>query len=228
MEILVVQHVLFEGPALIEEWAKENKFPFHCVLAESVDFYAMAPFGLLILMGGPMSVNDEEQYPWLITEKVFVKHTIKAGKLVLGICLGAQLIANCLGATVYKNKYKEIGYFPVHHQHTSSLAKTLFPEIFYPLHWHSETFDLPKGAELLASSEACKNQAFSYHNKAFGLQFHLEINQRALEKLVHHCLDEIDVQGKFQQDPQEIKERLFQYENNSILSDFMKYLVYTS
>jgi GMP synthase-like glutamine amidotransferase len=111
MEILVVQHVLFESPALIEEWARENKYPFHCVLAESVDFHSVGPFDLLILMGGPMSVNDEEQFTWLITEKAFVRNAIEAGKLVLGICLGAQLIANCLGAKVYKNKYKELVTF---------------------------------------------------------------------------------------------------------------------
>jgi GMP synthase (glutamine-hydrolysing) len=129
----------------------------------------------LIFMGGPMSANDD--LPYLRAELALIERAAQAGTPVLGVCLGAQLIAKALGARVYRNRVKEIGWFPVSWTPAAasdplfaglSDAETVF-------HWHSETFDLPPGAELLARSEACSHQAFRVGANVYGLQFHLEV-----------------------------------------------------
>jgi len=141
-----------------------------------------------------MNIYEEDKYPWLIQEKEFIKKNISEGKKVLGICLGAQLIADTLGAKVYKNQYKEIGWFPIKLQ-KNKIFKGL-PEIVNVLHWHGDTFELPKGAELLASSEACINQGFIYNQKVIGLQFHFEMSAPSVKVLLKNCKDEL-VKGKF-------------------------------
>jgi GMP synthase-like glutamine amidotransferase len=135
----------------------------------------------LILMGGPMSVNDD--LPWLGDEMRAIRDAIHRGKPVLGICLGAQLIAKALGARVYHNPVKEIGWAPVYWTEQAA-ADPLFrgfsrPETLF--HWHGETFDLPDGAERLAYSEACANQAFRIASNVYGLQFHVEVNPAIIE-----------------------------------------------
>jgi GMP synthase-like glutamine amidotransferase len=105
------------------------------------------------------------------------------------ICLGAQLIAKAFGASVYKNPYREIGWFPVERINSSeqNWEKTLLPEQAEVFHWHGETFELPKGAIHLASSKACPNQAFLFEKRILGLQFHLEITREGVEMLIQHC-----------------------------------------
>jgi len=184
-------HVPFEGLAYIEEWAvnKGHKLT-------STEFYKsknlpdINKVDWLIIMGGPMSVNEEDEYPWLTDEKRFVKEAIEKGKIVIGICLGAQLITDVLGAKVYKNVYKEIGWFQVHF--TESAKKlplfSSFPDEMMVFHWHGETFDLPEGAIHLAESEGCKNQAFIYKDKVLGLQFHFEMTEKAMYSVCNFIL----------------------------------------
>jgi len=187
-----LQHVPFEGLGSIETWLgaagyEITKTPFFQTTSlpnpDEIDF--------LIVMGGPMSVNDEGDYPWLINVKLFIRRCIKAGKSVLGFCLGAQLIASALGARVYRNPVKEIGWFPI--QAIPSAKEDIFPfpstiEVF---HWHGETFDLPDGAVHLARSEGCANQAFQLGRSVIGLQFHLETTPESARMLVAHCREEL-------------------------------------
>jgi GMP synthase (glutamine-hydrolysing) len=186
MKIHWLQHVPFEGLGCIEPWLAENRHDVSCTRlwagdrlpdAESVDG--------LIVMGGPMGVYDEAIHPWLIEEKAFIKQIITQNKPVLGICLGAQLIAEVLGATVKKNKQREIGFFPL------AGDGKIFPAEFTAFHWHGDTFGIPEGAVYLASSAATKNQAFIYKDNVLGLQFHLETTEESLLSLYEHCKDEV-------------------------------------
>jgi GMP synthase-like glutamine amidotransferase len=145
----------------------------------------------LIVLGGPMSVNDNEQFPWLSEEKRYLRKAIFRMKPVLGICLGAQLIASALGAPVKKNTAKEIGWFPV--MWTDEMVASS-PELLPAMdafHWHGETFDIPSGAVRIAESEGCGNQGFKLRDSVIGLQFHLESTPDSVEQIVEHCGDEL-------------------------------------
>ena len=138
---------------------------------------------LLIILGGPISVNDGELFAFIDAEIALLKRRIAADKPTLGICLGAQLIARALGSNIYSGKVKEIGWLGLSLTSAGeqSSLRYLQAEHCSMLHWHGETFDLPDGAELLASTEHYLNQAFRY-GKTLALQFHPEVNQRDMEK----------------------------------------------
>jgi GMP synthase-like glutamine amidotransferase len=136
-----------------------------------------------------MSVSDEMEYPWLKDEKQLISSAIEAQKKVLGICLGSQLVAECLGSRVYKNANPEIGWFPVKKTFLFHSWFTVFDdkaeEVMF--HWHHDTFDIPEGAVKLFKSDGCENQAFQYDDHVLALQFHPEMNlQTMLELLNHH------------------------------------------
>ena len=151
-----------------------------------------ADIDLLVIMGGPMSVNDEADYSWLVAEKQFIRSAIENDKAVIGICLGAQLIASAMDAAVYPNKEKEIGWFPITGTQPDNAEELFaFPQELSVFHWHGETFDLPDGAMRLARSDACHNQAFQLGSRVIGMQFHLETTPGAARDIVHHCRDEL-------------------------------------
>ena len=187
------QHEPFEGMAAIETWLKNRNFKIsYTCFFQSDKIPSIDEIDWLILMGGSMSVNDEIEFPWLLKEKELVRQCIKKGKVVIGICLGAQMIANSLGATVFKNKQKEIGWFPVKKQQSAkSKLFVNFPEELTVFHWHGETFDLPQGAELIASSTACKNQIFTFNETVVGFQCHLETTSESLTSLSDNCRAEL-------------------------------------
>ena len=186
------QHVAFEGLGSIEPWLRAHGFTVSSTrFFESAELPGPDAVDFLIVMGGPMSVNDTAELPWLAAEQRFIRDYIDTGKPVLGVCLGAQLIAGSLGADVYPNAVKEIGWFPVQARATSDSAVFEFPASETVFHWHGETFDLPPGAIRLAASEACENQAFQIGKRVIGLQFHLETTLHTARELVAHCHHEL-------------------------------------
>lgn len=194
MRIDVVQHVPFEGPGEIAPLLEGQSHTVRVTRLFAGDpLPAAAEVEALVVMGGPMSVHDTEEYPWLDREVSVIRRVIQWGAPVLGVCLGAQLIAAALGARVYRGAQKEIGWFPV--QMTAAAARFRLTEDWpteaHVLHWHGDTFDLPSGARLLASSPAYPHQAFEVNGHVVGLQFHLEMVDRHVRDLVENGRDEL-------------------------------------
>jgi GMP synthase-like glutamine amidotransferase len=181
MRVHYLQHVKYENLANMETWLKKRGHQLtKTLLYKNQGLPDLKLFDWLIIMGGPMNIYEHDKYPWLVMEKQFIKKSVEAGKLVLGMCLGAQLLSDSLGGKVTKNKYKEIGFFPAtltKQGKNSAIFKGL-PDEFTVMHWHGDTFSIPKGAVRLVLSKGCKNQAFSYKERAFGLQFHFEYSPR--------------------------------------------------
>ena len=202
MRIHCLQHVPFEGPAGIEQWAAGAGHSLAITsLFDGGDPPEQRDFDWLLVMGGPMGVHDEADCPWLAAEKKFLRETISAGKTIIGICLGAQLIADVLGARVFRNDEREIGWFPVEltDQGRASEIFRLFPDRLDVFHWHGDTFDLPDGAVHLARSEGCEHQAFLYEQRVLGVQFHMESTPGSVADIVSNCGDEI-VPARYVQD----------------------------
>jgi GMP synthase (glutamine-hydrolysing) len=214
--IYYFQHVPFEELGSIEEWCKENGHNLSATrFYESASLPDLKKTDWLIIMGGPMSVNDEKKYPWLAAEKKLIRQAIAEDKTVIGICLGAQLIAESLGAKVYQNDQKEIGWFPIKLT-SEAIQHKLFFNLQNPItvfHWHGDTFDIPGNAIHLATSKACKNQGFLYQNKILGLQFHLETTKESLHQMIINGRDEL-VNGQYIQTEKEIENTPEFFEEN--------------
>jgi len=194
MKIHWFQHVPFEGLGTIEIWANRHGHPLSVTRFHRQDpLPQMDTIDWLIVMGGPMNIYEEDRYPWLSEEKKFLKEAIDAGKVVFGICLGAQLIADALGSKVYAGRHKEIGWFPVHKKGAAGQSHVFkdFPQEMDVFHWHGDTFDLPPGCIRIAESAACQNQAFIYEERVIGLQFHLEMTRKGVEEIVATCKGEL-------------------------------------
>lgn len=205
MRMAVLQHVPFEGPAAIAEWAAAR-----AVATNTAHLYrgnappSLDAFDMLTVMGGPMSANDEAVLDWLSSEIALVRDAIAADKIVLGICLGAQIIAKALGGTVYKGREKEIGWFPVERTEAAHPLFVGLPAKFMAFHWHGETFNLPDGAVRLASTPSTDNQAFAVGKRALGLQFHMEATKESVNALIENAADDIGC-GPYQQQPDELR-----------------------
>jgi len=182
----VIRHLAFEDLASFTSVLQAHDYQINYIEAGCDDLSLIDALSddLLIILGGPISVNDRSVFPFLDVEINLLKQRIAADRPTLGICLGAQLIASALGANVYSGTEKEIGWYPLNLTEAGkhSALRYLSAEHCSMLHWHGETFDLPDNAILLASSEKYSNQAFSYGNNILALQFHPEITQRAMEK----------------------------------------------
>jgi GMP synthase (glutamine-hydrolysing) len=220
-------HVPFEGPGIIQNWVEEKKHRL-----EFTRFYKGDPLpdlsdpDMLIIMGGPMNVFDFHIHSWMEEEIDWVEGFMEAGKPVLGICLGAQIIAAALGADVYPGEHKEIGWFNL--QFLPSLGdfkicKDL-PVTRKVFHWHGDTFPIPEGAVRIASSSVFPNQAFIYNRKVFALQFHLEMTPETVAGMVEHCGDEL-VDGPYIQSEAEILDETCCYTaNQQVMYQFLDYL----
>lgn len=210
MHIHCLQHVDFEHAAAIGDWAVARGHTL-----SSGGFYAgdspPAPQELdwLVLMGGPMSTYDEQLLPWLREEKRYLQAVLQAGARMLGICLGAQLLAELLGATVGRNPFKEIGWLPVRLS-MEALEHPFFrdvPKEFTAFHWHGDTFSLPQNAVPLGSSEGCATQGFLWRQRVLGLQFHLESTPESVEALIENCQEDI-TPGPYVQQPHVMRQGL--------------------
>jgi len=195
LRVHYLQHVSFEGLGSIESVLKDKGHQLSSTqLYKDESLPSVNDFDWLIVMGGPMGIYDYDQYPWLSDEKRFIKAVIDADKIVLGICLGAQLIADVLGAKVSPNEHREIGWFNINR--LSGVDETIlanaFPEQVEVFHWHGDTFDIPEGAVSLAESEACPRQGFIFDNRVVAFQFHLEVTTESAAALIEHCGDELD------------------------------------
>lgn len=194
MKIHILQHVIFEDDSYIGVWAEDNGHAVsHSRFYLGQDLPPVENFDWLVIMGGPMNVNEDEKYPWLPQEKELIKAAIDQNKHILGICLGAQLIAKVLGAEISVNEYKEIGWYPVRLTDAAKGDSLLsdFPDEMLAFHWHGDMFTIPEGAVHLATSEACPNQAFQYGDRVLGLQFHLDYSPQSIEEMILHCGNEL-------------------------------------
>ena len=178
MDVVVLQHIACEPPGEYETVLRELGANLHRVeLDEGDPLPALGMFDAIIAMGGPMSVNDDDDLPWLTAEKRLIGEAVRAGVPYFGACLGVQLLAASLGARVYPGPEPEVGVLPVTLT-AEGAADPIFaglPPSFPTLQWHGDTFDLPAGATLLASSPACPHQAFRFGRLAYGVQFHVEV-----------------------------------------------------
>jgi GMP synthase-like glutamine amidotransferase len=218
LRIHVFQHEVFEGLGAILPWAESRG---HAVTYTQWFLGEGAPesetYDWLIVMGGSMGVHDDGQFVWLSEEKQALLAAVKKGKPILGICLGAQLLAHVLGAWVGQNRDKEIGWHPVQalgpaqgaaHEAAHEVAQRavnelghqgakgnwlwdVFPESLTTFHWHGDTFELPPGSLHLAKSEGCQQQAFIFGEKAVGLQFHPEVTSETVEALMAGCANDL-------------------------------------
>lgn len=210
MKIHYLQHVPFEGPGVITPWAAARGCRVRPVLLfDKGELPDPSSVDALVVLGGTMNVYDEDQYPWLKEEKEFLRECIHQEKKILGISLGAQLVAEALGAKVYTNRMKEVGWF-IMSWNSCAWTNPLFNFVSchqITLHWHKDTFDLPPGAIRLASSRCCKNQAFIWQEHVVGLQFHLEMVREDLEQLITHQKEELKERGRHMQSAEHMLSR---------------------
>jgi GMP synthase-like glutamine amidotransferase len=206
MRVHYLQHVPFEGPAGIADWAAQRGHTMSGTRLYAPEVLPQqADFDWLVLMGGPMGVYEEGEHPWLVAEKALLRDTIAAQKPVVGVCLGAQLIAEVLGARVFRNLYKEIGWFPIdltEEGRRSPLFDGL-PQQLEVFHWHGDTFDLPPGAVHLVRSKGCAHQAFLHRGRVLGLQFHIESTPDSVRQIVKAGADDL-VPAKYVQSAERI------------------------
>lgn len=195
MRIHALEHEPFEESDNIAKWARFHRHSLsRSRLFLNEPLPAHNSFDFLVIMGGGMGTKDTDLFPWLISEKKFIKESIDRHKLVLGICLGAQLVAEALGGIVSKNTYREIGWFRVNQTQDAQRSAfwQILPETFPAFHWHGDTFSIPSRSCHALYSEACTNQAFDYDNgRVVGLQFHLEVSEPSIERFLFSCAHEL-------------------------------------
>ncbi len=191
MSVLILKNVPNEGPGTIEDYLSENNIDYRTVDLSSEDIPPADDFDTLLILGGPMSVNDADQYPYINREIELVRDFTAKNKKVMGICLGAQIMAKALGARVFPGEEKEIGWCDIELDYRRGIDRLMgklarHPETgeilkrFKVFQWHGETFDIPEGGVHLAKSELYPNQAFRFGDNAYALQFHIEVKKETV------------------------------------------------
>lgn len=202
MRVVCLQHVRYESPGAIAAWARARGHALEVVIPLLEDYPAPDSFDMLVVMGGPMAAYDEPGFPWLASEKAFIRATIDAGRLVLGVCLGAQLVACALGGSGRPHVVRELGWFTARLTMDGEATRVLsnLPNEFVVGLWHGDTYELPADIPSAAVTEACLNQAFESHDgRVIGLQFHLEWSLDDLAELAQHHGDWFEQGGDFVQ-----------------------------
>jgi GMP synthase-like glutamine amidotransferase len=218
MRILCLQHDPLDGPGALLDWASERDHTVStCLICTGEPLPPLDSFDLLVSLGGPMGAYEEEKHPWLTDEKEYLRQSLAAGKTILGLCLGCQLLADALGGKAFRHSCKEFGWQPIESlpegvewfdsNHASQSSEQDDKVIFHAFQWHGDTYALPPGAVHLARNAATEQQAFLIKgpsgNRAIGLQFHLEWT----ETMAREALAEPDVApppSAFVQTPEEI------------------------
>lgn len=216
-----LQNVGFEDAAELGVWAAAHGYEVTATrLYEGEALPEVGQIDALAIMGGPMNVYQYRDYPWLVREKRFIEQAMGAGVPTIGICLGAQLIADVLGAKVVQNGEVEIGWFEVSLTAAAEgmAAFRNIPARFTAFHWHGDTFAIPAGATHLAVSEACGQQAFVYGERVWGLQFHLEYSVESVRRMLIHCEDEL-IEAPFVQSAEAIRAGLSNVEGTRRVLD---------
>jgi GMP synthase (glutamine-hydrolysing) len=224
LRIHYLQHVPFEGPGCIESWALVRNHRLTSTrLYSGQRLPGVEEIDWLVVLGGPMNVYEQDRYPWLAREKRFIGDALHGEKVVIGICLGAQLLSCVLGAKVTRNPCIEIGWHPVEKvtQASGSKLAGLLPDQFPAFHWHGDTFEIPRGAVHFARSQACENQAFTFGDRVAAFQFHLESSRDSVEKLVYNCPEDL-AEGPCIQGPEDMLMDLDRFrEVNGLMADFL-------
>ena len=227
MKVHIIQHVSFEPAGMILDWGKLDHYSlsYSFLFEKEIYWPAGNDVDMLIIMGGPMSVNEENKFEWLKEEKRFIKDVIADNKIVLGICLGSQLLAEALGAKVYPNTEKEIGFFSVT-KTTAGKTDEVFaavPESWNVFHWHGDTFDLPEGASHLFTSAACIQQVFR-KGKCTGIQFHPELDTALLQSMISNERHEM-IKAKYVQTEEEVMSNNITEQNRAYLYEILTRLI---
>ncbi len=220
MRIHYLMHHPDEGLGIISQWIQNKGYNTGVTkfYEKSYILPQTSEYDVLIIMGGPQSVYEVEKFDWLKIEKEFIRIALEARKKILGICLGSQFLAEILGGKVYAAPHKEIGWFEIKlsQEALSGLFKGS-PEAIHVFHWHGDTYSLPANAVRLASSEATVNQGFAYEDYVLGLQFHFEVDEKAI-KGMNSAFDHELVKSKYVQTDVEIKSQIdLVVQNNAMM-----------
>jgi GMP synthase-like glutamine amidotransferase len=225
MKLLALQHDEYDDAGSIIEWALRHDHKLTTVvLTKGGKLPASVDFDIIFIMGGTMNVYEEKKFPWLAEEKVFVKKAVDAGKMVIGFCLGGQMLAVALGGTVTRNNETEIGWWTVNFNKTAREHPVMsaFGENAVIFQWHSDTFSvLPENALPLASSDACANHGFIYGNNVYAFQFHLELTCQMMYYFTEE-LEKSGEKGRFVQSGEEIRKQYRRIEvNKKLMFEFL-------
>ncbi len=227
LRIRCFMHVPFEGPGVIADWAESEGHRLEVTRFWEGD--PLPPQGetdMLVIMGGPMDAIDEGTTPWMPDELTWIREFTGTGKPVLGICLGAQLVARALGATVYSGKEKEIGWHRIRFLPAPGTFRIWpdLPPARKVFHWHGDTFTLPEGATLIASSLSFPNQGFLYGERVVALQFHLEVTPEGVRELLEHGRHELTGGPAVQTEKEILKENGCFAGNQQLMFRLLDYL----
>jgi len=229
MRVHIIIHAPFEKPGVIETWAIQNNHALSYTHTYRGEQLPETPqFDFLILMGGPQSPLELDQYPYLRDEIALTKSAIDQSKIVLGICLGAQIIGESLGAKTERSPSKEIGVFPI--QLTDEGIKdpifNQFLRSFNVMHWHNDMPGIPAGSAILAYSEGCPRQVIRYNDQVYGLQCHLEMTPELIKGMTTHCAADLnpgkyiqEIQPLLSTDTSEINEKMLLILNQLVNSN---------